>query len=163
LSNTPPDISPVVRDDVRRLTYAELAAVRGISRASAERLARRKRWPRQVGNDGIARVIVPLAAVDGGTPDNMADNHPGYHGPDKVNNISDATSDILAAIREVVTPLAAALEHERARADRLEVALADAMAAERIAESEAAALRAKEDDRHRWRFLRRLGWALRGQ
>jgi hypothetical protein len=101
LSNTPPDISPVVRDDVRRLTYAELAAVRGISRASAERLARRKRWPRQVGNDGIARVIVPLAAVDGGTPDNMADNHPGYHGPDKVNNISDATSDILAAIREV--------------------------------------------------------------
>ena len=30
----PPDITPVVRADVRRLTYAELAAVRGISRAS---------------------------------------------------------------------------------------------------------------------------------
>ncbi len=161
MSNTSPDIIPVARDDVRKLTYAELAAIRGISRASAERLARRKRWSRQVGNDGIARVIVPLDDIGGGAPDNKADNHPGHPGPDKANGASGATPDILVAIREVVSPLAAALEHERARADRLEIALADAMAAEQIALNEAATLRASEDDRRRWRFLRRICWALR--
>jgi hypothetical protein len=67
----------------------------------------------------------------------------------------------MAAIREVVTPLAAALEHERARADRLEITLADAMAAERIAATELTSLRAKEDERHQWRFWQRLYWALR--
>jgi len=46
--------------DARRMTYAELAAVRGISRGSAERLARRRQWPRQLGNDGAVRVLVPL-------------------------------------------------------------------------------------------------------
>jgi hypothetical protein len=30
---------------------------------SARRLARRHHWPRQVGNDGVARVIVPLGQV----------------------------------------------------------------------------------------------------
>jgi chromosome segregation ATPase len=43
------------------MTYAELAAVRGTSQPSAERLARRRGWPRQVGNDGVVRVLVPLA------------------------------------------------------------------------------------------------------
>ena len=47
----------------RRMTYAELATVRGISPASARRLARRDHWPRQVGNDGILRVVVPLGQV----------------------------------------------------------------------------------------------------
>jgi hypothetical protein len=42
------------------MTYAELAAVRGISALSAERLVRRRRWPRQAGNDGVVRVLVPL-------------------------------------------------------------------------------------------------------
>jgi hypothetical protein len=54
------DISLAVGDGARRMTYAELAAVRGISAASAERLVRRRRWPRQVGNDGIVPVLVPL-------------------------------------------------------------------------------------------------------
>src|SRR5262249_55957671 len=49
-----------VGDGARRMTYAELAAVRGISRLSAQRLVRRKNWPRQVGNDGVVRVLVPL-------------------------------------------------------------------------------------------------------
>jgi hypothetical protein len=49
----------VDRDDIRRLTYAELAAVRGISVLSAERLVRRRHWPRQLGNDGVVRVLVP--------------------------------------------------------------------------------------------------------
>jgi hypothetical protein len=44
----------------------------------------------------------------------------------------------------------------------LEASLADAIGAERIAAGEAAALRAELDQRHEWKFLRRLRWALRG-
>ena len=47
------------RDDVRWMTYAELGQARGISTASATRLAFRRKWRRQGGNDGIARVAVP--------------------------------------------------------------------------------------------------------
>jgi hypothetical protein len=54
------DITLAVGDGARRMTYAELASVREISALSAERLVRRKHWPRQVGNDGIVRVLVPL-------------------------------------------------------------------------------------------------------
>jgi len=40
------DISLAVGGGVRRMTYAELAAVTGISAISAERLVRRRRWQR---------------------------------------------------------------------------------------------------------------------
>jgi hypothetical protein len=54
------DITLAVGDGARRMTYAELAAVRGTSQPSAERLVRRRGWPPQVGNDGVVRVLVPL-------------------------------------------------------------------------------------------------------
>jgi len=57
---TSDNISLAVGDGARRMTYAELAAVWGTSQASAQRLVRRKHWPRQVGNDGVVRVLVPL-------------------------------------------------------------------------------------------------------
>jgi hypothetical protein len=56
----PWDITLAVGDGARRMTYDELAQARGISLGSARQLSRRHRWPRQVGNDGIARVTVPL-------------------------------------------------------------------------------------------------------
>jgi len=34
--------------------------MRGIDRPSAIRIARRKRWPKQDGNDGTTRVLVPV-------------------------------------------------------------------------------------------------------
>jgi hypothetical protein len=57
------DISLAVGDGSRRMTYAELAAVRGISLPSARRLVLRHRWARQTGNDGVVRVTVPLTAL----------------------------------------------------------------------------------------------------
>ena len=57
------DISLAVGDGARRMTYAELAAVRGISLPSARRFVLRHRWPRQTGNDGVVRVTVPLTAL----------------------------------------------------------------------------------------------------
>ena len=59
----PSDISLAVGDGARRMTYAELADIRRISMASAMRLVRRKNWPRQVGNDGIVRIVVLLSAA----------------------------------------------------------------------------------------------------
>jgi hypothetical protein len=59
----PSDISLAVGDGARRMTYAELADIRRISMASAMRLVRRKNWPRQVGNDGVVRILVPLSAA----------------------------------------------------------------------------------------------------
>jgi hypothetical protein len=45
------------------LTYAELAEALKIEPASANKLARRRRWPRVPGNDGKARVSVPEEAL----------------------------------------------------------------------------------------------------
>src|SRR3954470_1627215 len=55
-------------DDTRRLTYGELAAARGVTVATARRMATRYKWPKQMGNDGLARVSVPEAALRANTP-----------------------------------------------------------------------------------------------
>ena len=49
-----------VGDDVRWLSYGELAQAREISTASAIRLVFRRKWRRQDGNDGTVRVAVPV-------------------------------------------------------------------------------------------------------
>ena len=53
------DISLAVGDGTRRMTYAELAAMRGISKHAAETLVRWRKWLKQIGNDGVVRVLVP--------------------------------------------------------------------------------------------------------
>src|SRR6516162_1801116 len=68
------DITLAVGDGARRMTYAELAQARGISLASARRLARRHGWARQAGNDGVVRVTVPLPALQ------RAPEPPQWHG-----------------------------------------------------------------------------------
>lgn len=49
--------------DSRWMTYAELAEARGIKEPAAVRLVQRRRWERQPGNDGAARVAVPVAEL----------------------------------------------------------------------------------------------------
>ena len=49
-----------VGDDLRWLSYRELGQARGLSTASAIRLAYRRKWRRQDGNDGTVRVAVPV-------------------------------------------------------------------------------------------------------
>src|SRR4051794_14107688 len=54
--------------ETTRVTYVELARARGITVAAARRLTQRHKWPKQIGNDGFTRVVVPtsmLAAWDG--------------------------------------------------------------------------------------------------
>src|SRR3954468_4987528 len=54
--------------ETTRVTYVERARARGITAAAAPRLTQRHKWPKQIGNDGFTRVVVPtsmLAAWDG--------------------------------------------------------------------------------------------------
>jgi septal ring factor EnvC (AmiA/AmiB activator) len=60
-SGDPMDSHQDMTGEARWLTYGQLASVRRISRGSAVRLARRMKWARQAGNDGFARVLVPVA------------------------------------------------------------------------------------------------------
>ena len=135
------DITPATR----RMTYAELGKARGISAKSAERLAQRRRWPRQIGNDGMARVLVPLGE------DRVTPRHQGPpSSPDVAarrggTSAPDIGDVVRAAIRDAVTPLSAQLEHERARADRAEqeaavlrTELLELRVSERVAEAAAA-------------------------
>jgi hypothetical protein len=52
-----------VTEDVRLLTYDEIASTFGITRESARQLVIRKRWGRRKGNDGKARIEVPEDAM----------------------------------------------------------------------------------------------------
>jgi cell division protein FtsB len=61
--------------DTKWLTYAEIAEALGIGGDSARNLVRRKRWPRQPGNDGLTRVGVPVEHLEA-AKDDAATNPP---------------------------------------------------------------------------------------
>jgi hypothetical protein len=97
-------------DDPCWLTHAELAAARGISTASAIKLALRHRWQKQRDSHGTLRCLVPADFI-GPAPDPRADAR------------ADTRADLSAAIttlQATVTLLSDQLHHERARADTAE-------------------------------------------
>ncbi len=49
--------------ETRWLTYAELAEARGVKEPAAVRLVQRRRWERHQGNDGAARIAVPVSEL----------------------------------------------------------------------------------------------------
>jgi hypothetical protein len=110
-------------DETLRLSYSELAQARGVTVATARRMTLRHKWPKQLGNDGRTRVLVPASAV--GTA--------GTTGPDTatVEPVGDATAaavlagtaelrDAVAALRDALAALGAQLTREQERADRAE-------------------------------------------
>src|SRR5215217_121985 len=48
----------------RWLTYEEVAAAFHIGKESARTLVKRKRWPRRLGNDSLARIGVPEELIE---------------------------------------------------------------------------------------------------
>jgi len=50
--------------DHRWVSYDDLAAARGISKASAFRMANRHKWEKGKGNNGTVRLLVPLSVLD---------------------------------------------------------------------------------------------------
>jgi len=89
----------VDEDECQWLTYADLAAALDLKLASARRLAFRKGWRRTAGNDGLARVAVPMAELrrdkanspSGAATDNGDDTRTG-----RTNAV--AVADMMAAL-----------------------------------------------------------------
>jgi hypothetical protein len=130
--------------DVRWMTYAELGRVRGISTASATRLAFRRKWQRQGGNDGTARVAVPASEAQR-QPERSHDNRDDDRGD--VRRLVSALEAAIAASGErteadaaTIAALQSHLASQRSRADALadqvehELARADRAEAGREAE-----------------------------
>jgi len=146
------DISLAVGDGARRMTYAELAAVRGTSQPSAERLARRRGWPRHVGIDGVVRVLVPLtearnistSAASEVAPDKneWAPVSPGQMTSDDRGHVRGLRGAI-ETLREQLAKADQREESERERAERAEHELALANSS-LVSERE----RAEEMERH---------------
>jgi hypothetical protein len=97
------DASPEASGEGRWVTYDELGRIRGIGPESAVKLAQRKRWRRIPGNDGVARVCVPL---DWLTP---AKEPSGEHSP-------KSSPELMAALAALTDQLL----RERSRADAAE-------------------------------------------
>ena len=150
------DISLAVGDGARRMTYAELATVRGISLPSARRLVLRHHWPRQVGNDGVVRVTVPLSAL--GKASKPAGSRDVTTDPVTSNATDPVTPPAVATTDPVTDPMTVIAIHTLSQAvemlgedlgianrriDDLLTALSDARTAAMISSNEAAALRAQ--------------------
>ena len=113
------------------LTYAELAEALRITPASANKLARRRRWPRLMGNDGKARVAVPEDALvrPDVPPPSPEDSPPDVPLDNPVHAQIARLEGELAGVREALTEARARAQAAEARAEaaetRIETLVAD--------------------------------------
>ena len=97
-------------DSARWMTFAELGAARGISKASAIKLVRRHGWRRQRDNQGHVRALVPLTWAEregDGEPDS----------PPDVSTDTGIAAGALAALETAVMTLREQLDAAHFRAD----------------------------------------------
>jgi hypothetical protein len=97
--------------DARWLTHAELAAARGISTASAIKLALRHRWRKQRDNRGTVRCLVPIEFI--GPQASIGADAGAVSRAEPRADLSAAIATLQAAL----TLLGDQLSHERTRAD----------------------------------------------
>ena len=139
--------------ETRWLSYDEIAVALRITPASARRLvARNKQWPRKAGNDGRARIGIPLERLP---PDNPTDAVPDVRHDARHDALPDTTHDVrgmIAALEAHVETLKAALakaeteaKRDRARADGLNQDLDVAWRELALAKAEAASVPALRD------------------
>jgi DNA repair exonuclease SbcCD ATPase subunit len=135
-----PDASPEVSGEGRWLTYDEISQIRGIGRESAVKLAQRERWQRQPGNDGTARILVPLDWLKPARP----------RSPERSPEASPELSRVVGVLEVAIATLRERAEAAERRADRAEQAreTAEARAAherEDLLDAESRARRAMTD------------------
>jgi hypothetical protein len=108
-------------DDGRCMTFAELATARGISRASASKLVRRRKWRRQTDNRGTVRILVPAEAMDSPSvsPSARPSDNPSVGPSDSPLDTSRAISALEAAL--------AALDERRVLAEQIALATSGAV------------------------------------
>jgi hypothetical protein len=138
------------QDDGRWLTYPELAAVRGIDKPSAIRLATRKKWRRQRDNRRVVRVLVPSEWL---SRRYQSMDLP-MEQPDRDMDLSSDRTDFAAALAAVeaahvgeVAALHGQIAGLKDRAERAEGAIADAEADVRELRAHATALQVELAER----------------
>ena len=136
------------------LTYAELAKVRGIDRASAAKLVLRRKWRRQKDNQGILRILVPAEWADP-SQDKSADDT--VDSPPDMSQTINALEQAVAAAFEREKQLRTERDVERARAEVAEREREEARIRAAAAEAEAKGLRLALEEARRPFWRRWLG------
>lgn len=145
-------------DPVTWLTYDEIADRLGIERESARTLVKRKRWARQTGNDGKARIGVPNDALEArDAPGDDPRDEPGHVPPPDPEQSPAPTLDHVPVVVEVLTRHIERLEAQmetalQRAADRDAVATQRDLLAAQV-EALRSALDAAGHDRDRWHEL----------
>lgn len=103
------------------LTYAELSERLSIKQASAKRLAQRRKWTRVVGNDGVARVRVPVSLLSRRVVGDVADDVT----PDITPSVVGDMSSRIAHIEGLLEGLRGQVDAERRRAEAAEARIKD--------------------------------------
>ena len=124
--------------DGRWVSYAELAAIRGIDHHSARRLTARQRWRRQKDNHGVVRVLVPFEHLkpERRARDASADTSADTSADAPAVMPADMSADISTVIKPLegaITTLREQLAVANARAEHAE---ARAAGAEQVGASE---------------------------
>lgn len=111
------------------LTYAELAVRIGRSEPAAKSLAKRKRWRRSVGNDGLSRITLDQAELDeladpdrhgiGRPPANSTRAHQAEPSSNPVQSMIADLQAKLAVAEALAMERKEALDFERERANSL--------------------------------------------
>ena len=99
------------------MTFAELAAAREISKASASRLVRRHGWRRQRDNQGMVRILVPPGAerrADHRLPDSPSDS---------LSVSSSDNGSLVRVLQDAVALLREQLAKAETRAEQAEAEL----------------------------------------
>jgi hypothetical protein len=127
-------------DGERWLTYAEIAKMRGCSRAAAERWTQRQKLRRQPGNDGKTRVLVAPNVVEQAQPRKGPRTDPANIAPalaafeQALTVIRDAHASEVATLREAhageTSTLREQLDRARDEAQRAQEAMLELRRAE---------------------------------
>lgn len=113
--------------DTKSLTYAELGDALGIAAASAKRLSIRHRWQKHQGNDGKARVTVPVEYLQVEKPvarDVTSDLKTDVSEDVTSDNARDDTGDSLVVVTTLERHIGR-LETELAKAESLLAAVSN--------------------------------------
>jgi hypothetical protein len=122
------DAARHVPGDTKWMTYTELGEMLGIERLSAKRLAMRHRWQRRAGNDGAARVAVPVSVLDGrlqtkpeNTGDVAGDSLPGQKLQNQalIARLRERIASLEGHLSELKTALDARVADHKAEISRL--------------------------------------------
>jgi regulator of replication initiation timing len=142
------------------LSFAELGRARGISRASAARLVRRRKWRRRTDNHGIVQVFVPHEAAE--MPDRPEGGHPTGARADIRADVSRAISALETAVASLTEQLAGAERRAQAAEKGREAVESEARdLRERLEQAEAAAEQARREAVHEAREAAQALDALR--